>query len=86
MFYASSKNGKHAATGTEFFTSSSREGAINMLAGLSVHPDNDATGIENREQRKYNNGQCYDLQGRRLNAMPTRRGVYIVDGHKVMVR
>ena len=86
IFYASSNNGKHTPTGTEFFTSKSREEAINMLAGLPVHPDNDATGIENREQRIYNNSQCYDLQGRRLKAMPAQQGIYIIDGRKVIIR
>ncbi len=28
----------------------------------------------------------YDLQGRRLKELPTQKGIYIVDGKKVMVK
>ena len=32
------------------------------------------------------NNKCYDLSGRRLSTTPTRRGVYIHDGKKVVVK
>ena len=44
--------------------------------GISDHP---ATAAGKTEP-----GPCYDLQGRRVNG-PSRRGLYIRDGRKVMV-
>ena len=31
-------------------------------------------------------GDYYDLNGRKLNAVPTRKGIYIKNGRKVVVR
>jgi hypothetical protein len=36
--------------------------------------------------RKSVNGKFLDLSGRRLNSLPTRKGIYIRDGRKVMVK
>ena len=32
-----------------------------------------------------NEGAVYDLQGRKLQGKPTQRGVYINNGHKVLI-
>lgn len=45
----------------------------------------EATSV-NSISRAFQQGQIYDLQGRRLNGQPTRKGLYIVDGKKKIVR
>lgn len=37
-------------------------------------------------KRKFANGQCYDLSGRRIDNNPLLRGIYIKDGRKVVVK
>jgi hypothetical protein len=37
-------------------------------------------------QKVIADGQWYDLQGRKLNGMPTRKGVYLHNGRAVVVR
>ena len=48
---------------------------------------NDATAIEmvNRQSSMVN-GTWYDLNGRKLNAIPTKKGVYLFNGRKVVVK
>ena len=53
---------------------------------FSIEIEGETTGIKviNLEENSENNGQMYDLQGRRV-AEPTK-GVYIVNGKKVVVK
>ena len=44
------------------------------------------TGIENVERGTWNVERWYDLNGRRLQQKPTKKGVYLHNGHKVIVR
>lgn len=44
------------------------------------------SGIESVEADNILSDGWYDLQGRRLNDMPTQKGVYINGGKKVVVR
>lgn len=95
-FYASARNGGHTAAGTEFFTGSAREEAINMLAGLPIHPDDDITAVElevkdgesgmgeNIQSRFPASQSIYDLQGRKVGGTPGR-GIYVKDGRKIAV-
>ena len=54
--------------------------------GLILHdPDNDVDVIPSLPSRSVNS-KFYDISGRRLTLQPTRRGVYIIDGKKVVVR
>ena len=53
---------------------------INLVFG-------DATAIEMvNGQSSMVNGTWYDLNGRKLNAIPTKKGVYIMNGKKVVVK
>lgn len=45
-----------------------------------------ATGIANTDRTDLTDGDYYDLNGRKLNAVPTRKGIYIKNGRKVVVR
>lgn len=48
--------------------------------------DGDTTGIMEIENGKLNIESWYSLDGRRLNAKPTKKGVYIQNGKKVVVK
>jgi len=52
---------------------------INLVFG-------DATKIENTNVPNLTNGDWYDLNGRKLQKMPTKKGVYIMNGKKVVVK
>ena len=63
-------------------------------AGLSVNNSNarvinlidEATGISVVSGSPANIGTIYDLNGRKLDKMPTKKGVYILNGRKVVVK
>ena len=46
----------------------------------------EASGIEAIEHGALNNGHYYDLQGRRVNAQNVRKGIYIHDGKKKLMK
>ena len=46
----------------------------------------DATKIANTNLTNITNGNWYDLNGRKLDKMPTKKGVYIMNGRKVVVK
>ena len=46
----------------------------------------DATKIENTNVPNLTNGDWYDLNGRKLQNMPTKKGVYIHNGKKVVIK
>jgi len=47
----------------------------------------DATGVNGViGVKEVNDGSWYDLNGRKLNGMPTKKGVYIMNGRKVVVK
>ena len=47
----------------------------------------EATGVnEVIGVKEVNDGSWYDLNGRKLNKMPTKKGVYIMNGRKVVVK
>ena len=49
--------------------------------------DGDTTGVnEVRGQMEDVRGEYYDLSGRRLSGQPTQKGLYIVNGRKVVVK
>jgi hypothetical protein len=48
--------------------------------------DGEKTGIVNMNRETITNNRYYDLQGRRVNGQPTQKGIYIVNGRKVVVR
>ena len=85
--------GFHKYTGTNMpankaFLRISGDG--NALApSIDLYIDNNATGIENVQSSKLN-VQCdnawYTLEGRKLNAQPTKKGLYIVNGKKVVIK
>ena len=58
--------------------------ASNDFASLNIVLEGEATGIKDIEHSTLNIEHYYDLQGRRVNK-PTK-GVYIVDGKKVVVK
>ena len=58
-------------------------GARSLVLGI----DDSATGVkEVIEVNGVNDGSFYDLNGRKLDKMPTKKGVYLFNGRKVVVR
>ena len=55
----------------------------------SLVDDNKTTGIYSASLNDNGgmiNEKWYDLQGRRLDTLPTRKGIYIKDGNKVVIK
>lgn len=46
----------------------------------------ETTKIANTNITNLTNGDWYDLNGRKLNGMPTKKGIYIMNGRKVVVK
>lgn len=59
--------------------SNSNARAINLVF-------DETTKITNTNLTNLTNGNWYDLNGRKLNGMPTKKGVYIMNGKKVVVK
>ena len=53
---------------------------------LSIVFGGDTTGISNTDFTDETDGDYYDLNGRKLQGMPTKKGVYIKNGKKVVVK
>ena len=46
----------------------------------------DPTGISEIDNSRLSNGKWFDLQGRKVNAQRARKGVYVVDGRKIIIK
>ena len=46
----------------------------------------EATGIRSIDNERATNGDWYTIDGVKLNGKPTEKGVYIVNGRKVVVK
>ena len=53
---------------------------------LSIGFGDNTTGIANTNLTDFTNGEFYDLNGRKLQNVPTKKGVYIQNGKKVVVK
>ena len=61
-------------------TSQAREFVLNF-------DDGEATGIKTTNSTNYTNSDAwYDMSGRKLSGKPTQAGLYIVNGHKVVMK
>ena len=48
--------------------------------------DDDATIVENLRNETLSEGTFFDLSGRQVEGIPTEKGIYIINGHKVIVK
>ena len=55
-------------------------------ARITLVFDDETTKIANTNITNITNGDWYDLNGRKLDKMPTKKGVYIMNGRKVVVK
>ena len=80
----SSTSTSHSTVGTQFFLALTTTGSYGeYFKWLDESP---ATGIQRIEPNAPREGTAwYDLSGRRLNARPTDKGIYIFNGKKVLV-
>ena len=51
-----------------------------------VFSGSETTGIDAATLRDITTGDWYDLNGRKLNGMPTKKGIYIQNGQKVVIK
>ena len=66
---------------------STTQGAPSLVITLGNGNSGDATGIAPVTGKTgAENGQWYDLNGRKLNAAPTQKGVYVINGKKVVIK
>ena len=56
------------------------------VKGFYISGFDDSTGIQTVENESTETGNWYSLQGVRLNARPTQRGIYLNNGKKVFVK
>ena len=54
--------------------------------GITLVFDDETTKIANTNITNITNGDWYDLNGRKLDKMPTKKGVYLFNGRKVVVK
>ena len=55
-------------------------------ARITLVFDDETTKIANTNITNLTNGNWYDLNGRKLDKMPTKKGVYLFNGRKVVVK
>ena len=78
--YASTEDGSAARLNR----APSAEANSVLLYGYKVNID--VTGIEGLKTSKVEGLKYYDLSGRRIDGKPTKKGVYIINGRKVLVK
>lgn len=70
-----------------YFLLSSSGTEVSKSARILVNfGDGEVTAIENINRETISNNQYYDLQGRKLAGQPTQKGLYIVNGKKMIVK
>ena len=60
--------------------------AISNVKALMIVFGGDATGVNEVNEVIGVNDKWYDLNGRKLNGMPTKKGIYVKNGKKVIVK
>ena len=60
-------------------------GALGVKAFV-LNLDDEETGLSPIPSPKGEGGACYSLDGRRLSGKPTQKGVYIINGRKVVIK
>lgn len=50
-----------------------------------MNPD-DTTGIMEHQISQKNTGTTFDMQGRKLTKRPSKPGIYIIEGRKVIIK
>jgi hypothetical protein len=53
---------------------------------ITLNWENDATGISDNKRETITNNHCYDLQGRCISGKPSTKGLYIVNGKKIIIK
>ena len=62
------------------------ETGTNSAPILTIDWDGNATGIKTTNRTNDTNDAWYDLNGRKLQSKPTKKGVYILNGKKMVVK
>ena len=48
--------------------------------------DDETTGIKPTSNSSLNGAEWYDLSGRRLSGKPTQKGIYVINGNKIVIK
>jgi len=56
------------------------------VQNIVLHFGDEPTGISSVESSRLKGDNWYDLSGRQLNGKPTRKGIYISNGIKVVIK
>lgn len=82
-----SGNGTTIGSCRSYFLLSSSGTEVSKSARILVNfGDDEVTAIEDINRETISNNQYYDLQGRNLAGQPTQKGLYIVNGKKMIVK
>ncbi|MBP3834444.1 MAG: glycoside hydrolase family 5 protein [Prevotella sp.] len=89
--YPSSVGFYYAKANGAAFTNGAHKAYLALSAAQAKafsYPFNETDGIETitNEHHKTTNGIWYTIDGKRLSGQPTRKGVYIVDGKKMIIK
>ena len=71
--------------GLDYYNNSGKGWEIIASKSL-LYMDEELTGVNTISQPSSKNGNCYDLQGRRISTNPLKSGLYIQDGKKILVK
>ena len=78
-------SGGTLATGKVFLPMTSGSGSRAATRSI-VTDDGETTGIINTKSHELSGDDWYSMDGRKLNGKPTRKGIYIQNGKKVVVK
>ena len=62
------------------------EGDVTLKGITNTHANSNTTGIEGVKSEEVNSEKWYDMNGRPLQSKPTKRGLYIHNGKKVVIK
>ena len=79
---------KITGTGTAkiVFTPSNNRFFLDEVLIVDPNAPDDPTGISNVKRETTANNRYYTLDGRVLNGVPTQKGIYIVNGRKIVIK
>ena len=62
------------------------EGDVTLKGITNTHANSNTTGIEEVRSEEVNSEKWYDMNGRPLQSKPTKKGLYIHNGQKVVIK
>ena len=63
-----------------------KEGPLQAAPAFRIVFDDETTGIRENSQRILTENVYYTIDGRKLQGKPTKRGLYIYNGKKIVIK